>query len=721
MFSISRKTKNFKQQLRGGGAQKPASASAIAPSSDAMILDILNGGDATLSLSPRPLGTAPVSVHGPFLAALREARASRIALAANRPNERSQPASNGPERETEGNRELWSAPSTGEHGHFESKGPGQTESQGAIARTEKDRGTTTNRPTALCDYEALRVKMGAKAEAGSKADTGATKAKKKTGVKGAKAKIAKAKKGKKKATTTGPARPNSNGSNGSNGSCQENYMPFPGYEHYPQYHHPQYHHPSGHLYRPVPISPGKHGGHRASMSPLKAEKDRVFEGLSSPNGGTPPFLSHPFGSLSSLNPLGKLDSPSQLNSPILVPGFLGELSPTTGLAYSYILQPDKPSSGGGGMPSWLNSQWPSPPKEMDKNMKGHQHAQQQQQQQGFMHGAGGPYAKYYGVYGQQVGGVGGHVGPKDGKPGPLDPYNAYQFPMQAASCASTSVATARQPQPAQKQTKKKKASGSGSKKKGDGEDGGKKEQTKDTRVVVETESKSDQIDDGYRWRKYGQKLVKGNPYPRSYYKCTSQGCNVRKHVERSQHNPKCIVTTYEGQHNHPPLSKDQKAAGSRSGGSKKSKQAKEQQQKQAQAQAQAAQQQQQERMAAQARMDQAQDAAKARRNIHELTVDTSNQMEGEIIYTDPNQILASNAHKVHLPPVGGSAFSPIILPDTPNMEAAAVTASSALIAGSPPDWTNLENGRSVGAQPLAVPHLGDLHMVTTPTPIKQVL
>ncbi|XP_031478748.1 probable WRKY transcription factor 2 [Nymphaea colorata] len=73
---------------------------------------------------------------------------------------------------------------------------------------------------------------------------------------------------------------------------------------------------------------------------------------------------------------------------------------------------------------------------------------------------------------------------------------------------------------------------------------------REPRVVVQTTSDIDILDDGYRWRKYGQKVVKGNPNPRSYYKCTNPGCSVRKHVERASHDIKSVITTYEGKHNH---------------------------------------------------------------------------------------------------------------------------------------------------------------------------
>ncbi|KAF2291314.1 hypothetical protein GH714_022628 [Hevea brasiliensis] len=49
---------------------------------------------------------------------------------------------------------------------------------------------------------------------------------------------------------------------------------------------------------------------------------------------------------------------------------------------------------------------------------------------------------------------------------------------------------------------------------------------REPRVVVQTTSDIDILDDGYRWRKYGQKVVKGNP------------------------NPRAVITTYEGKHNH---------------------------------------------------------------------------------------------------------------------------------------------------------------------------
>jgi hypothetical protein len=37
------------------------------------------------------------------------------------------------------------------------------------------------------------------------------------------------------------------------------------------------------------------------------------------------------------------------------------------------------------------------------------------------------------------------------------------------------------------------------------------------KIIVQTTSEVDLLDDGYRWRKYGQKVVKGNPHPRYFY------------------------------------------------------------------------------------------------------------------------------------------------------------------------------------------------------------
>ncbi|KAG2316493.1 hypothetical protein Bca4012_067361 [Brassica carinata] len=74
---------------------------------------------------------------------------------------------------------------------------------------------------------------------------------------------------------------------------------------------------------------------------------------------------------------------------------------------------------------------------------------------------------------------------------------------------------------------------------------------REARVAFLTRSDIDNLDDGYRWRKYGQKAVKNSPYPRSYYRCTTVGCGVKKRVERSSDDPYIVMTTYEGQHTHP--------------------------------------------------------------------------------------------------------------------------------------------------------------------------
>ncbi|XP_071732628.1 WRKY transcription factor 22-like [Rutidosis leptorrhynchoides] len=58
--------------------------------------------------------------------------------------------------------------------------------------------------------------------------------------------------------------------------------------------------------------------------------------------------------------------------------------------------------------------------------------------------------------------------------------------------------------------------------------------------------------DTWAWRKYGQKPIKGSPFPRNYYKCsTTKACGARKQVEQSHMDSTIFIVSYTGEHIHP--------------------------------------------------------------------------------------------------------------------------------------------------------------------------
>ncbi|PIN07897.1 hypothetical protein CDL12_19530 [Handroanthus impetiginosus] len=78
----------------------------------------------------------------------------------------------------------------------------------------------------------------------------------------------------------------------------------------------------------------------------------------------------------------------------------------------------------------------------------------------------------------------------------------------------------------------------------------KKRKNQHKRVVMQVSAEG-LSSDMWAWRKYGQKPIKGSPYPRSYYRCSSlKGCLARKQVEKSCTDPGIFIITYTAEHSH---------------------------------------------------------------------------------------------------------------------------------------------------------------------------
>ncbi|KAI3732569.1 hypothetical protein L1987_63775 [Smallanthus sonchifolius] len=59
------------------------------------------------------------------------------------------------------------------------------------------------------------------------------------------------------------------------------------------------------------------------------------------------------------------------------------------------------------------------------------------------------------------------------------------------------------------------------------------------------------VDDGYAWRKYGQKVIINSKHQRNYYRCTykfEQGCQATKQVQKTDDEPPKYRITYHQHH-----------------------------------------------------------------------------------------------------------------------------------------------------------------------------
>ncbi|KAK9755410.1 hypothetical protein RND81_01G023000 [Saponaria officinalis] len=55
-------------------------------------------------------------------------------------------------------------------------------------------------------------------------------------------------------------------------------------------------------------------------------------------------------------------------------------------------------------------------------------------------------------------------------------------------------------------------------------------------------------DDGFGWRKYGQKIIHNSYHPRHYYRCTHKKCEATKHLQQISENPTKHRIIYYGNH-----------------------------------------------------------------------------------------------------------------------------------------------------------------------------